>query len=167
MNIDSRFRPSLVLGLGLGGFVDGIVFHQLLGWHHLICTTQTCQPVSIASLQRQNTQDGFFHLAVLALSITGVVWLFKTPPARDQLHGQGRILLGGALSGWGAFNLVEGLIDHEWLGLHHVLPDSPHWFRYDLLFLLFGLALLLGGWLLARSTKKAEPEAPPEPDPVT
>jgi Predicted membrane protein (DUF2243) len=28
--------PAFVLGLGLGGFIDGIVLHQILQWHHLL-----------------------------------------------------------------------------------------------------------------------------------
>ena len=28
--------PGLLLGIGLGGFVDGIVFHQILQWHHML-----------------------------------------------------------------------------------------------------------------------------------
>ena len=27
---------GLLLGMGLGGFFDGIVLHQLLQWHHMI-----------------------------------------------------------------------------------------------------------------------------------
>jgi uncharacterized membrane protein len=27
------------------------------------------------------------------------------------------------LAGWGVFNIVEGLIDHQLLGLHHVRDD--------------------------------------------
>ncbi|MEO6001904.1 MAG: DUF2243 domain-containing protein [Opitutus sp.] len=42
--LDPLFRAAIVLGVGLGGFIDGIVLHQVLGWHHLICTTSTCQP---------------------------------------------------------------------------------------------------------------------------
>ncbi|TIP73091.1 MAG: DUF2243 domain-containing protein, partial [Mesorhizobium sp.] len=32
-----RFPTSagILLGLGLGGFFDGIVLHQLLQWHHM------------------------------------------------------------------------------------------------------------------------------------
>jgi len=26
-------RAGIVLGLGIGGFFDGIVLHQILGWH--------------------------------------------------------------------------------------------------------------------------------------
>jgi uncharacterized membrane protein len=28
--------PGLVIGAGLGGFVDGIVFHQILQWHGML-----------------------------------------------------------------------------------------------------------------------------------
>ncbi len=28
--------PGLLLGIGLGGFVDGIVLHQILQWHHML-----------------------------------------------------------------------------------------------------------------------------------
>src|SRR5690606_13963883 len=27
---------SIVLGIGVGGFIDGIVFHQILQWHELL-----------------------------------------------------------------------------------------------------------------------------------
>jgi uncharacterized membrane protein len=27
---------SVLLGLGLGGFFDGIVLHQILQWHHML-----------------------------------------------------------------------------------------------------------------------------------
>jgi uncharacterized membrane protein len=30
------FIAGLILGLGLLGAIDGIVFHQLLQWHHMI-----------------------------------------------------------------------------------------------------------------------------------
>ncbi|MCK1539441.1 DUF2243 domain-containing protein, partial [Bradyrhizobium sp. 176] len=36
---NSRSFPisaGVLLGLGLGGFFDGIVFHQLLQWHHML-----------------------------------------------------------------------------------------------------------------------------------
>jgi uncharacterized membrane protein len=57
-------RAGLVLGAGFGGFADGIILHQILGWHHLICYTVDCHPTSIEQLQSENTQDGFFHLGL-------------------------------------------------------------------------------------------------------
>ena len=32
-----RVRTAgIVLGIGLGGFFDGIVLHQILQWHHML-----------------------------------------------------------------------------------------------------------------------------------
>ena len=153
-------RAGLVLGLGFGGFADGIVLHQILGWHHLVCVTAYCEPASIAQLQRQNTQDGFFHLALWLVTLAGTAMLFRA--ARHVgTPWNGRILFGAILAGAGLFNLVEGLVDHHLLGIHHVLPGSPHQLLFDLLFLASGLALLVLGLLIARSPKPARLTAPP------
>jgi uncharacterized membrane protein len=54
-------RAGFVLGIGLGGFADGIVLHQLLQWHHMICTTSTCEVHTLAEFKQQTFQDGLFH----------------------------------------------------------------------------------------------------------
>lgn len=51
--------------------------------------------------------------------------------------------------GWGAFNLVEGVVDHEVLGLHHVLEDSATHLAADLAFLALGAVLIIAGWRVA------------------
>ena len=52
--------------------------------------------------------------------------------------------------GWGAFNLVEGIVDHHVLGLHHVRDDLGAPLGWDLGFLAFGALLTAVGWALAR-----------------
>jgi uncharacterized membrane protein len=141
-------RAGMVLGLGLGGFFDGIVLHQILGWHHMICTTATCQATSVEHLKQQNTQDGFFHLAVWILTLIGVALLFRA--SRQITHCSGKVLVGAMLAGWGIFNFVEGIIDHQILGLHHVRPGHPNQLLFDMLFLASGLLLVAFGWLLAQ-----------------
>lgn len=150
--MNALFRAGAVLGLGLGGFFDGIVLHQILGWHHLVCYQPLCRPDSVAQLERQNVQDGFFHLACYGLTIAGVVLLFRAARAgRDALPSwSGRTLAGAMLAGWGTFNLVEGLVDHQILGLHHVLPGRPHEFAADMTFLASGVLLMLLGGLTGR-----------------
>ena len=32
----SLLMAGVLFGLGLGGFFDGIVFHQILQWHHMV-----------------------------------------------------------------------------------------------------------------------------------
>lgn len=143
-------RAGIVLGLGAGGFFDGIVLHQILQWHHLVCYQPLCRPDTVAELQRQSVQDGFFHLACLGLTLAGVALLFRA--ARQTAAGwSGRVLGGAMLAGWGVFNLVEGLVDHQLLGIHHVLPGRPYEFAADMAFLGSGVAFILIGNLLARS----------------
>lgn len=145
-------RAGIVLGLGFGGFADGIVLHQILGWHHLVCVTAHCQAASIEQLKLQNTQDGFFHLALWAVSLVGMTMLFRAARHAGS-EWSGRVLFGSMLTGWGIFQLVEGTVDHHLLGIHHVLPGHPHEFWFDLLFLAVGVVLLVAGACLTRSAK--------------
>jgi len=48
--------------------------------------------------------------------------------------------------GWGVFNIVEGVIDHHLLGIHHV-HDGPDWLWWGPRVLAFGAVLLVAGWL--------------------
>ena len=147
---------GVTLGLGFGGFLDGILLHQILGWHHLVCATATCQPLSIEHLQKQNTQDGFFHLAVWLLSLAGVALLFRAAKYTAENWG-GKVLAGSMLIGWGAFNLVEGLVDHHLLGIHHVLPGHRFQLLADILFLTSGVIFALTGCALRKSGKRQAP----------
>jgi uncharacterized membrane protein len=38
--------PGLLFGLGLGGFVDGIVLHEILQWHHMITGAESSNTLS-------------------------------------------------------------------------------------------------------------------------
>jgi uncharacterized membrane protein len=153
----SLTKAGIVLGLGLGGFIDGIVLHQILGWHHLVCTTDTCQVETVEALKQQNTQDGFFHLATWILTVVGVAMLFSAARKQAQVWS-GRTLFGSMLAGWGMFNFVEGLIDHQILGIHHVRPGHPNEFMWDMLFLASGVVLMLvGGAIARRQTQSVAP----------
>jgi len=162
MSTPSPSRPlavsGLILGLGLGGFADGIVLHQILQWHHLICRTATCHPTSIADLQRKNVQDGYFHLAVWFLTLLGVAALFRAG-SRPGVLWSGRVLAGSILGGWGLFNLVEGIVDHQILGIHHVRP-GPTQVAWDLAFLASGVAMMVLGRIWAKSGSGAIPRQP-------
>ncbi|MFD1148820.1 DUF2243 domain-containing protein [Saccharothrix hoggarensis] len=136
-----RAGPALVLGLGIGGFVDGIVAHQLLGWHHML---SGWYPDDMALNMRG---DGLFHLLCLVLVLVGVGLLNRAAPLPS------RVLWGGVLAGWGVFNLVEGLIDHQLLGVHHV-RSGPDQLAYDLGFLALGLLLVVVGGLLAKAGRR-------------
>ncbi len=59
--------------------------------------------------------------------------------------------------------MVEGIVDHHLLGLHHVKEDSGNQLAWDLGFLAWGAAMLGGGLALMRAgdreTEQEEPAA--------
>ncbi|MVN78647.1 DUF2243 domain-containing protein [Hymenobacter sp. HMF4947] len=139
---------GLLLGAGLGGFVDGIVLHQILQWHNML--SGQVPPDTLVRAKINMYWDGLFHAAVWVLTAVGLRLLWAATGRADVPHS-GRTLGGGLLLGWGAFNVIEGLLDHEILGLHHVYEYTPNHLPADMSFLAFGLVLLLAGGALVRA----------------
>ena len=82
-------NAALLLGVGLGGFLDGILLDA--HWH----------------------QMRWFHLALWAAMLAGVLIL------RSAVRGAGPIpttrgFIGYLLIGWGGFNLVDGIAMYDW-----------------------------------------------------
>jgi uncharacterized membrane protein len=157
INPRSLIIAGTVLGLGLGGFIDGIVLHQMLQWHHML--TVPYPPTSVSNLEINTLWDGLFHALSYVLTFVGLLLLWRELRRTDVVWST-RILIGCLLAGWGVFNLVEGLIDHIILGIHHVrddLPPGPTQQAWDFGFLAFGALLLVAGWLLIRSGQPTTP----------
>ncbi len=145
--LDATRTPGLLLGIGLGGFVDGIVLHQILQWHHMLTSTTANPMDTVAGLEANTLADGVFHAATWIFVAVGS-WLAWDAWRTGRLAPSWRAQLGLLLLGWGAFNVVEGLIDHELLGIHHVRDDLGGPIGWDLGFLVFGCALVAaGGWM--------------------
>lgn len=140
---------GILLGLGLGGFIDGIVLHQILQWHHMVSATGEHPTDTVAGLEVNTLVDGFFHL---------VMWLLVLAASIATIHSwrQGRLApnwsfhFGLVIAGWGLFNVVEGLIDHQILRIHHVRDDLGGPLPWDLGFLVVSVLLTAAGWLLHR-----------------
>lgn len=141
--------PAFVFGMGVGGFVDGIVLHQLLQWHHLLSHTESGNTKTVPGLELNTLADGVFHSAMWVLVVAAAA---LTVRARQQgrLSPRWSFHTGLALAGWGAFNVVEGLINHQLLGIHHVRDDLGGPLAWDLGFLAISLVLTAAGWLLYR-----------------
>lgn len=138
---------GLLFGLGLGGFVDGIVLHQILQWHHMVSAERS--PTTLAGLELNTLADGFFHLATWLCVLAGSLLTIRDWQ-RGRLAPSWSFHLGLVLAGWGVFNLVEGLVDHQLLGVHHVRDDLGAPLSWDLGFLASGAVLLAAGWALHR-----------------
>lgn len=143
---------GLLLGLGLGGFVDGIALHQVAHWHNML--SARVPPTDVAAMRVNMAADGWFHAYVWVLTFAGVLLLWSAGRSSVPLPPV-RYLLGLLLSGWGTFNLVEGLVDHHLLQLHHVRDLPAHVPLYDYAFLAVGgVGLLLLGWRVARGADR-------------
>jgi uncharacterized membrane protein len=150
---------GILAGVGLGGFFDGIVLHQILQWHHLV--SNRYPPTTLGALQLNTLADGLFHGATWMLTVIGLFLLWSVARRRRGSWPLS-LLTGLLLVGWGLFNVGEGIINHHILALHHVRP-GPNRLAWDLGFLGWGVAMLVGGGLLVRtkSTSTAvESDAP-------
>jgi uncharacterized membrane protein len=145
--------PGVMYGIGLGGFVDGIVLHQLLQWHHMVSATSH-DPTTLAGLEVNTMADGFFH-AFTWFVVVGASVVTLAQWRQGRLAPSWGFHLGGVLVGWGLFNLVEGLVDHHLLRVHHVRDDLGGPLGWDLAFLASGALLVAVGWALQRRHQDA------------
>lgn len=143
---------GVLMGAGMGGFVDGIVFHQILQFHNMV--SGWLPPSNLVDAKVNMFWDGVFHAAVWVMTALGL-WMLWNAGRRPDVPWSGRTFLGAWIGGWGIFNTVEGLFDHLILGIHHVNEYAPDPLAWDLAFQASGIVLIVLGWLLARSVRTA------------
>jgi uncharacterized membrane protein len=149
---------TVLLGLGLGGFFDGIVLHQILQWHHMV-TSAGYPANTVGNLEFNTLLDGLFHTSTYVMTAVGLGLLWSAT-RMPHVRWSTSLLAGGLLVGWDTFNVVEGIVDHHLLGLHHVKEGSNNLLVWDLGFLAWGAIMLVGGLALMR---KEDREAGWEP----
>jgi uncharacterized membrane protein len=144
---------GILFGLGLGGFVDGIVLHQLLQWHHMLSSWYPTNTVE--NLKLNTTWDGIFHTGTYLFVVAGLFTLWQSAHRR-HLYWSNKMLIGTLLLGWGFFNFVEGIIDHEVLGVHHVneIVAQSQQIYWDTGFLVWGIAMIAAGWAMVRTGRQ-------------
>ena len=127
-----------LFGVGIAGFVDETVFHQLLHWHHFW---------DGGSADAGLVSDGLFHAASWICLVAGLFW-FADQRRRAPIVM--RDWAAGILLGAGGFQLYDGLVQHLIFHLHqirygvNVLPYNVAWN------VLAGVLLVIGGILLRR-----------------
>jgi uncharacterized membrane protein len=133
--------------------VDGIVLHQILQWHHMLTSEGSYPKSTVAGLETNTLWDGLFHAFTFVIVVAGLSVLWRRT-SEWRWAASGRALVGWMLFGWGLFNVVEGIVDHHVLGIHHVREGAGHQTAYDIAFLALGAVLLLVGWLIARANER-------------
>jgi uncharacterized membrane protein len=92
--------PGILLGIGLGGFVDGIVLHQILQWHHLLSSEGDYPKTTVGGLEDNTLADGLFHAATWVAIAVGI-WLLWRRTTNWRWAISGRAFFGWMLVGWG------------------------------------------------------------------
>jgi uncharacterized membrane protein len=144
----SSVRPLVLTGFGLGAFLDGIVLHQVLQWHHLVVDLRSAD--DLAGLEANTFWDGVFHLAAWVVVLAGLLW---TARSRSVLRPvPWRALAGALLIGWGAFNITDQIVFHMLLEAHHIRMVEDYQL-YDWGYTALGAALVAGGLALTRASR--------------
>lgn len=139
--------PAFLFGMGVGGFVDGIVLHQLLQWHHMLSRTESGNTKTVPGLELNTLADGLFHSAMWVLVVTAAGLAIRARQ-HGRLSPAWTFHIALLLAGWGVFNIAEGLVNHHLLQIHHVRDDLGGPADWDLGFLAVSMLLAAGGWLL-------------------
>lgn len=143
---------GLAIGIGMGGFVGGILFHQTLQLHNMLSAKRP--PDTRVNVEINMVWDGLFHAFTWTVTAVGILMLWRAVNPPD-VPRDGWALFGATLMGWGAFNLVEGGINHHILHVHHVV-ERLGVSIWDWIFLASGVALLaLGYWLIPAGLRHA------------
>ncbi|OAH59594.1 hypothetical protein AWH48_00365 [Domibacillus aminovorans] len=133
---------GILFGLGLVGFIDETVFHQLLHWHHFYDNATT--DIGLVS-------DGLFH-AFSWFSTIGSSFLIA------DLHRRNAFWFtrwgGGVLLGGGAFQLYDGIIQHKLMRIHQIRYNVDI-FPYDFIWnIIAAIMIIIGMILLVRTNTK-------------
>ncbi|HBL45034.1 DUF2243 domain-containing protein [Gimesia sp.] len=150
LNRRPLISAGTLLGIGMGGFVDGILFHQLLQLHNMLSAKFPVRDLEARKLavhlEINMFWDGLFHVFTWVMTAIGIALLWHAVRLQN-VPLTTRTFVGSLSLGWGLFNLVEGVIDHHILHIHHVTETSNH-LIWDLAFLAAGIVLILLGWCL-------------------
>ncbi len=145
-NIRPLLAAGTIMGIGMGGFVDGILFHQVFQLHNMLSANLPVD--NLVNAEINMVWDGLFHVLTWTMTAIGIFLLWRV--AKQRAVPLSNKAFGGSLiMGWGLFNLVEGIIDHHIIGIHHVV-ERLGVSIYDYAFLTSGIGFIMIGVVLIR-----------------
>src|SRR5690606_559797 len=151
MRETKSLAAGVLLGVGLGALLESIVLRELLQWHHML--SATVPPETVDAVRASLRAGGWFGLTAWLLTIIGIFVLWSAIRGPGPLPST-RNFVGHLLVGWGAYNLVEGILSHFVLEMHHVRDLPAYSEAYDWVFLLGGgLGFVLAGLALQQGRR--------------
>jgi uncharacterized membrane protein len=144
--------PLVVTGFGLGAFLDGIVLHQVLQWHHLVVEYRSIEDLD--DLEANTFWDGVFHLGAWAIVLVGLLWTVRRRATVRVLAGPA--VAGALLVGWGSFNITDQVVFHLLLEAHHIRVVEEYQL-YDWGYTALGAVLIAAGLRLGQGAMRRPP----------
>ena len=154
---------GILIGIGIAGFIDETLFHQLVQWHTFYWGTDEHGRI---------LSDGFFHLFSTLLLLWGLLRVWRGRARWERASGS--LLVAGILLGAGGFNFYDGIVQHAVLHLHlvneHVCPKGmtqgnnslatcPQDIPYEIVWDIVGFIVLLAGFFLWQRNKPRKQSA--------
>ncbi|MGM0897978.1 MAG: DUF2243 domain-containing protein [Bacillota bacterium] len=136
-----NFWSGFIFGIGVMAFVDEVIFHQLLQWHHFY---------DLSTPQIGIFADGLLNSFAWFAAIGGL-FMFADLRRRDAVWKQRWIA--SILIGAGAFQLFDGIVDHKVLRTHQI-RYNVELLPYDLAWNIAGAVLLAAGLVMFSKSRK-------------
>jgi uncharacterized membrane protein len=105
-------------------------------------------PIDLVAMKYNMVWDGLFHAFTWLMTAAGLARLWRAGQRAD-VPWSTATFVGSLVLGWGLFNAIEGIIDHQLLGIHHVHPGEAQ-LAWDLGFIASGLIMIAIGWAAIR-----------------
>ncbi len=102
---------GIFLGIGIAGFIDETVFHQLLQWHNFYWGTDEHGRI---------LSDFIFHVGSMLMLLWGAARMWHDRTTYHPLRS--KVILAGIPIGAGGFNAYDGVVQH--LIFHFHLVDE-------------------------------------------
>ncbi len=142
-------KSALVVGFGMGGFLDFMLLHLILQWHHMI--SNRLRSDTLEALQRNIFWDGVGQAVMWVITLAGVIVLLRAAQHHSALPTT-LWFVGLFVVGWGIFNFLDGTLNHYVFALHNVREDAANVHAWNLGFMIVaGVLLPALGWLPARA----------------
>lgn len=134
---------GIFFGIGVMAFVDEIIFHMLLQWHHFYDLSTTAAGIF---------SDGLL-MSFAWFAAIGSLFMFADLRRKNALWMKKWI--GAVFLGAGIFQLYDGIVNHKLLRVHQIRYDVKSILPYDMVWNITGVLLLGFGIILLLKAKKS------------
>lgn len=139
-----NFWSGVFFGLGMVAFIDEVVFHQLLHWHHFYDLSTTS--VGLIS-------DGLFHAFSWFATVAS---LFMLADLKKRKVWNMKRWMGASYLAGGTFQLYDGIIQHKLMRIHQIRYNVEILY-YDIVWNVLAVIMMIIGLLLLKNKKTPVP----------